>query len=803
MAAVSVRGPVRFDPRNRGERASAAKFRRLAKTVLLRTVHRGDSGIRAIKSAASEIRRVVFEGEPVLPSLFFNLVGALGWTSPELALQLSFIGRALPFGSDEVVKESLETHKQVMGTLSVTPPMILAAARPWARKWAKAHRLDLSGFKPVSVQESSCLEFTRKEGGFAKGVSRLLVGARLPAPDALPRELRKGEYGLFSRLRASAAYHPGPSYVKVVAGMHYRDGKPRTVDGTHGVVVSLPERGFKARIVSRHHSARVAFLHQFRMGLAEALRRDKRVREVVAGSPRKAVESMFSRGTRCDGVLLSADLTAASDRLPHDLLREIWAGLFDEAELPAGVNPDDILNLAIGPYNMKYPDGTEVTMKQGILMGLPTTWPLLCLVMSFWADLSNEAPDSGRLSTGDRNLGESERICGDDLIAWWRPERVVLFEEIAQQCGAKFSAGKHLRSRRWGIFTEEIFDVRLLVGVSRRWGSDRVDQARKRAFGWHRAAQAYVERELNCSLPVKYCPKVARTPYVFESLSAAHVRWSRCIPLRWAVRVPRRLAGSPVQSLPEWFCIGPAAWSVASSTGMWKEVDNVRRAMYPGVGRVLASSGIPPFLPRSLGGGGLPFPSGLSTKVGRVCSRQWRRAIGSGIYRSTPTDLPGSAWRSASSPAYELAVRETRKLLTRPEVKVTRHNAGRPGFSFEKAGDLDDYMENRSAKNILYAVVEARAPLTGDLSVGIYDVSRALRREVNRLSQKGGYLKSSAPLARLVRKHHRRDIWFAEPEEVPGASVSGPRGTFASGLSGLNLALQLRMRQSGGVIPPG
>jgi hypothetical protein len=170
--------------------------------------------VRVVKRAASDIRLQVFEKDRVNPSSFFHLVGALGWTQPELALQLSMVGRALPFGSAAVVQESLETHKQVMGTLSVTPPMILAAARKWAAKWAKTHRLDLSRFHPVNVQESSCLEFTRKEGGFAKGVSRLLVGARLPDPLGLPRSSRRQNldwrrgYALLQRITRTLLISP-------------------------------------------------------------------------------------------------------------------------------------------------------------------------------------------------------------------------------------------------------------------------------------------------------------------------------------------------------------------------------------------------------------------------------------------------------------------------------------------------------------------------------------------------------------------------------------------------------------------
>jgi hypothetical protein len=365
---------------------------------------------------------------------------------------------------------------------------------------------------------------------------------------------------------------------------------------------------------------------------------------------------------------------------------------------------------------------------------------------------------------------ESERICGDDLAAWWRPERVALYEDIARQCGAKFSEGKHLRSSRWGIFTEEIYCIRQNAVIPRDWkplGLRKPSgKLRKRLAGWHQAAVAYVERELNAHLPCRFNPLVRRSNLVSGPvLSTDFGHWARCFPVRWAVRAPRRLPGGVCQSLPDWFTLGPATWSVASHSSAWKGVSSVRRAMFPGLGRELAAMGAPPFLPRSLGGGGLTTPRGPGLKVGRAASVKWRKAIGSGLYRSRVADLPSSCWRAAASPAYERASKETARLLERPEVRVTRLRRGQPERDFISFGSANDFLESRTGRNVTWAAIMESVPLKRDQPLSAQMVRQRLGRKVNELAARGGFLRASAPVGRLLRKEYDRTIWIKDAKE--------------------------------------
>jgi hypothetical protein len=151
-----------------------------------------------------------------------------------------------------------------------------------------------------------------------------------------------------------------------------------------------------------------------------------------------------------------------------------------------------------------------------------------------------------------------------------------------------------------------------------------------------------------------------------------------------------------------------------------------------------------------------------------------------------------------------VASRETLRILKKDGVKTTHAGKGRPAFGYECQGDLDEWLERRSAKNILWAVVDRRTPLKAESGVSAYKVSSALARKVRKLTRKGGFLRSSAPIGRLVRKHRAYSIWFKKaPEEAVAEVTHTPRTTFEGGLAGLNLAFQLRMRQPGGIIPPG
>lgn len=151
-------------------------------------------------------------------------------------------------------------------------------------------------------------------------------------------------------------------------------------------VESVPERGFKCRTVTKSPGALVALLHLVRLQVLKRLRGKKILAEVLKGDRRKAVTDLFGRDfmteSETPNVLVSADLTAATDLLPLDLVEAIWSGYRKVA------HPDvwEVLSIGIGPQDLHYPDGSRIESSRGILMGLPTTWVTLCLVHEFWVE---------------------------------------------------------------------------------------------------------------------------------------------------------------------------------------------------------------------------------------------------------------------------------------------------------------------------------------------------------------------------------------------------------------------------------
>jgi hypothetical protein len=92
-----------------------------------------------------------------------------------------------------------------------------------------------------------------------------------------------------------------------------------------GTVTTVKERGFKARVVSKSQGAAIELGHCLRKFLLEGLKKDKHVSSSLRGNHREAMENIFRRPRR--GLVLSADLTAATDLLPLDLVSAIVDGL--------------------------------------------------------------------------------------------------------------------------------------------------------------------------------------------------------------------------------------------------------------------------------------------------------------------------------------------------------------------------------------------------------------------------------------------------------------------------------------------
>jgi len=92
-------------------------------------------------------------------------------------------------------------------------------------------------------------------------------------------------------------------------------------------VVALPERGAKVRVVTESPAPLVASLHWVRRTCFNRLKSLPWTRHVLFGERREAVEVLFKDEILGKRTLVSADLTAATDRIPHSHAQALWKGI--------------------------------------------------------------------------------------------------------------------------------------------------------------------------------------------------------------------------------------------------------------------------------------------------------------------------------------------------------------------------------------------------------------------------------------------------------------------------------------------
>jgi hypothetical protein len=110
--------------------------------------------------------------------------------------------------------------------------------------------------------------------------------------------------------------------------------------------------------------------------MLQYLRLDPRCKTVLKGDRQKAVREITSLHTRKN--FLSADLTAATDRISHPIALALWEGLLQGGHLSD--RDVEILHSCLGPQRLVYPCGTIIDSTCGILMGLPLSWVTLSLL---------------------------------------------------------------------------------------------------------------------------------------------------------------------------------------------------------------------------------------------------------------------------------------------------------------------------------------------------------------------------------------------------------------------------------------
>jgi len=356
-----------------------------------------------------------------------------------LDAQLSFIGRALPPASRSMADAALKQHRVDFTSSFSTSAVHLSGCKAFVRKWAKTMLV-----KPKVILEppawpsgSSCFERSSQKGGT---LSFLLEKSSEQEPpvhflsDAVSCEVAQDISLLGYALR------------------EFKKG-----DTPRHRVECITERGLKTRVVNVGPAWCQVLGHSVRKHLLRGLRATPGAHQPLKGVSDEELVGHFNGATA--EVLISTDLTRATDLLPHDLVKAAVDGLEESGKL--SLLEIDILRSLTGPQQLIYKGSdSPVLTSRGILMGLPTSWCLLSLIHLYWLDVAKAAAIE---ASGRRKPRIRSSICGDDALIATTVAGAQSYRQCVIDCGGSPSEGKHyedtgVKSVRRGVFLEKLLE---------------------------------------------------------------------------------------------------------------------------------------------------------------------------------------------------------------------------------------------------------------------------------------------------------------------------------------------------------
>lgn len=371
----------------------------------------------------------------------------------DFAAQLSYIGRALPEPTADVVAKALEQHRLDLSSHFETQPHRLESLAKFVRSWCGKHSMHPGRMpRPDFPGLGACLEKTVRQGGLRQAVAEMG-----PHPDAeafAPQLLKE--------LPPQDVQDLVSDLTLIAHGRDYLHGHLATRLPV-AKVVALAVRGLKARVVTKSEAKLHLLGHVARKRLLGGLRRDPSTRDTLQGIKDDDIVNMFT-GVR-GNLVVSTDLRAASDLIPLDAA---WTMV--EAMRPRVTRLEHSALCALtGPQLItsgKGPQGSfTYTSTRGLLMGLPSTWALLSLLhIHWWEEAIREVGRATRRSRRHMAIYNRYMVCGDDGLSVCEPAVADAYERIAGAFGAELSPGKHFRSKvgldgvARGVFLERLLD---------------------------------------------------------------------------------------------------------------------------------------------------------------------------------------------------------------------------------------------------------------------------------------------------------------------------------------------------------
>jgi hypothetical protein len=190
----------------------------------------------------------------------------------------------------------------------------------------------------------------------------------------------------------------------------------------------LQEMGGKVRVISLHPAEETHVARTITKRWLGALKRCVTTRDILRGKE-VVLEPQCKQS-----YAYSADLSAATDYIPHSLAQHVAIQLCDVLERPEDI---PLVERLFGPKRIDSQD-----TRNGIHMGLGPGWTILSLLNSFAAWYAGARKDT-------------YQICGDDLIGFWPRKLCDRYERTLERLGLVVNKSKSFFGRS-GVFCERM-----------------------------------------------------------------------------------------------------------------------------------------------------------------------------------------------------------------------------------------------------------------------------------------------------------------------------------------------------------
>jgi hypothetical protein len=190
----------------------------------------------------------------------------------------------------------------------------------------------------------------------------------------------------------------------------------------------VSERGYKSRIVTKSPADITLVGDIIRRALWPLLAEESWV-DLDQGPLDERFADLARRQPGTGVIGYSADLSNATDTVPHGVLGNLWEGLWEglrEAGWEVRSTFEELSYALVGPQSVSYPEWSRIptlrSSSAGALMGLPLSWLSLNLLHAFVVHKCGVRADSFL-------------IRGDDLVGFWTMDQVRAYVQHAHRVG--------------------------------------------------------------------------------------------------------------------------------------------------------------------------------------------------------------------------------------------------------------------------------------------------------------------------------------------------------------------------------